>query len=223
MGRIQRVKRVNVLLPHIFQRNRLALGVVDQPVFVIFINPGAAAYLEWSRPQANGETISQNMMSHKPHAVRELRRVGGDVLSARILITFIDLEKVVTECIQMLRQPIGIGQGLPFVDGGVISSPAPPSNWNPTRNPCAMQLSNRRTISAKLSQVVRPNREHHSFRTHLFARLEGKTQFNPVAFQMLWFKSLCLAQVLLNLGGPSGIDLIRSSLGVGALAVGLQS
>src|SRR5580693_981511 len=97
MGRIQRVKRVNVLLPHIFQRNRLALGVVDEPIFVIFVNPGAAADLEWRRPQANRETILQNMMSHKPHAVRELRRVGSDELSASVLITFIDLEKVISE------------------------------------------------------------------------------------------------------------------------------
>src|ERR1019366_7227349 len=151
MRRIKGVKRVNTLLPHILQGNRLALGIVDQPIFVMFVNPRAAAYLERRRPQANGQAISQNMMSHKPHAVRELRRVGGDVLSASVLITFIDLEIVVTERIQMLRQPIGIRQRFAFVDSGIISGPAPPSNWNLTRNPCAMQSSNCGTISAKLS------------------------------------------------------------------------
>ena len=80
---IQRIERVNTLPPYILQGNRLALGIVDQPIFVMFVNPGAAAYLEWRRPQANREAVSQNMMGHKPHAIRELRRVGGDVLAAR--------------------------------------------------------------------------------------------------------------------------------------------
>ena len=98
----------------------------------MFVNPSAAAYLERRRPQANGEAISQNMVGHKPHAVRELRRVGGDVLAARVLIAFIDLEKVVTQRIQMLRQPIGIGQRFALVDRGIISGPAPPPHRNLT-------------------------------------------------------------------------------------------
>src|ERR1022692_4569547 len=98
----------------------------------MFINPRAAAHLERCRPQANGEAISQNAMGHNPHAVRELRRVGGEVLSASVLIAFIDLEKVVTERIQMLEQPTGIRQRFAFVDGGIIGGPAPPSNRNLT-------------------------------------------------------------------------------------------
>ena len=132
MRRIKRVKRVNTLPPHILERNRFAVGIVDQPILVMFVNPRPAAYLKRRRPQANGEAISQNVMSHKPHTVRELRRVGGNILSASVLIAFIDLEKVVTERIQMLRQPIGIGQRFALVDGGVIGGPAPPSNWNLT-------------------------------------------------------------------------------------------
>ena len=132
MRRIKRVERVNTLPPQILQRNRLAFGIVDQPLLVMFVNPGPAAYLERCRPQANGEAISQNVMSHKAHTVRELRRVGSDVLSASVLIAFIDLEKIVTERIQMLRQPIGIGQRFALVDSGIIGSPAPPSYWNLT-------------------------------------------------------------------------------------------
>src|SRR5437016_5703059 len=114
-------------------------------------------------------------MRHKAHPVRELRGVGGDVFSASVLVTFIDLEKIVTQRIQMLRQPIGIGQRFALVDGGIISGPAPPSNWNLTRNPCVMQPSNGGTISAKLLQVVIPYCKHHTFRAHLFARLQWKT------------------------------------------------
>src|SRR5580700_1115743 len=188
----------------------------------MFINPCAAAHLERCRPQANGEAISQNAMGHNPHAVRELRRVGGDVLSASVLITFIDLEKVVTERIQMLRQPIGIGQRFALVDGGVVSGPAPPSNWNHTRNPCAMQPSNGGTISAKLPQVVRSCCEHHSFRAHLFARIEWKTQFDPVAWQRLYVQRLCLTVILLNLSGPGRLDVVRCDLSSGTFAIGLQ-
>src|SRR5271165_6159380 len=111
---------------------------MDQPIFVMFVNPGAAAYLEWRRPQANGQAISQNMMSHKPHAVGELRRIGGNVLAARILIAFIHLEKVVAERIQMLRQPIGISERFALVDRGIISGPAPPSHRNLTGNTSVM-------------------------------------------------------------------------------------
>src|SRR5579883_140870 len=116
----------------------------------MFVNPSAAAHLEWRCPQAHGESVFQNMMGHKPHAVRELRRVGGDILAAGILIALINLEKVVTERVQMLRQPIGVGQRFALIDRGIVSSPTPPPHWDRARNTCMMEASNGRTISAKL-------------------------------------------------------------------------
>src|ERR1700735_3271965 len=141
----------------------------------MFINPRAAAHLERCRPQAKGEAISQNAMGHNPHAVRELRRVGGDVLSASVLIAFIDLEKVVTDRTQMLRQPIGIGTRFPLVDRRIKSGPAPPSHWNLTRNTCPMETPNRGAIGAKLPQIVQPCSKHHAFGVHLFACIKWKT------------------------------------------------
>src|ERR1039458_5159756 len=201
MCRIERIKRVRVLPPHIPQGNRLALGIVDQPILVMFVSPGAVRYLERRRPETNGQAISQNPMSDKAHAVRELRCVGGDVLSARILIAFIDLEIVVTERFQILRQPIGIRQGLALVDRGIISGPAPPSGWNLTRNAWAMQPPNCGTIGEKLPMVVRPSREHQSFRAQLFARIQWKTQFDPVAR-----RRICQIEILLNLRGSGRFD-----------------
>jgi hypothetical protein len=66
-------------------------------------------------------------MSSQVRAKSQVRRFGGYVLSASVLIAFINLEKVVTEGIQMLRQPIGIGQRFALVDRRIKSGPAPPS------------------------------------------------------------------------------------------------
>src|ERR1035437_6420706 len=151
----------------------------------MFVNPRAAAYLERCRPEANCQALSRNTMSDKPHAVWELRCVGGDVLSARVLIAFIDLEIAVPERFQMLRQKIGIRQRFAFVDRGIVSGPAPPADWNLARNTRAMQASNCGTIREKLPKVVRPSREHQSFRAQLFARIQWKTQFDPVALRRI--------------------------------------
>src|SRR5579863_1254758 len=146
MCRIQRVKRVKTLPPQILEGNWLARGIVDQPIFVTFVNPRAAAYLEWRRPQANNEAISQNTMSHNPHTVRELSCIGGSVLSASVLIAIVDLKIFVTERFQVLRQPIGSRQRLAFVDRAIVSGPTPPSHGNFTRNTSVMKTSNGGTV-----------------------------------------------------------------------------
>src|SRR5579864_2912360 len=106
MCRIKRIQGVKTLLPQILQGNRLALGIVDQPIFVMFVNPRAAADLERRCPKTDRQAISQNVMSDDLHAVRELGGVGGGVLSTSVLIAIIDLKIFVTERFQMLRQPV---------------------------------------------------------------------------------------------------------------------
>src|ERR1700685_906864 len=123
----------------------------------------------------------------------------------------------------MRGQPIGIGQHFALVDRGIISGPTPPSNRNLTRDTGAMQPSNRRTITAKLSQIVRASGEHHSFRAHLFARIEWKTQFDPVAFKRLCFERLGLTVIVLYLRGSARFDRIRCDFSVSTLALGFQS
>ena len=175
MGSIERVKRVDVLPPQVFQRYGLTLGIVDQPILVMFVDPGTAAYFEGRGPQAQSKTVSDNAMGHKPHAVGELVRVGGDELSAGVLVAVVNLEIVVAERIQMLRQPIRVSQRFALVDGCVISGPTPPSHGNLARYTGAMQTPNRRTVRQKLRMVVLSYGEHYSFGAKFFAWIQGET------------------------------------------------
>src|SRR5581483_1092481 len=85
-----------------------------------------------------------------------------------------------------------------------------------------MQQSNCGAISAKLPQVVRSCRKHYSFRAHLFARIQWKTEFDPVALQRLHFQRFCLAVILLNLSSPRSLHVIGSDLSFVAFTIGLQ-
>src|ERR1700756_3020380 len=97
MRRIQRVDHIRFLIPDLATRNRLALGLVDQPILVLLVDPRPARHLEGCGPYAEGQAISDDAVCDEPHAIRELCGIGCGVLSTGVLIALINLEILVAE------------------------------------------------------------------------------------------------------------------------------
>src|ERR1019366_3910568 len=87
---VQRIKTVGALVPDIADRNGLAFSVVNEPIFMVLVDPGSGGNLERRSPKAKGQAVRNDAVPYEAHAIRELHRVCHGELSARILIAFID-------------------------------------------------------------------------------------------------------------------------------------
>ena len=102
--------------------------VMQQPIFVVLINPRALGYFEGRRPHSKRQTVATHSICNVAHTAGEQTRIGRSVFAARVLISLVNLKILVAAFFEILSQPLRIGNRGPLVEPKIISRPTPPSN-----------------------------------------------------------------------------------------------
>ena len=105
VGGVERKDRVRRTPPHEPNLDGFALRIVHQPILVVLVDPGAGRHFKRRGPDAEGQPLLANLVSHVAHAVGELRGVGGRIFTARVLVSLINEEKLVPQILQVLGLP----------------------------------------------------------------------------------------------------------------------
>src|SRR5580704_3852480 len=121
-----------------------------QPIFMVLIYPGSFAHVKGCCPNSNLQAQSADAVSNVPHATGELGGIGRRIFTARIFVTQVDMKIIVAERLQVLGQPLSVGERSALGDLCVEGRPAPPSKHVVCAHATVMQLSNRRAIVIKL-------------------------------------------------------------------------
>lgn len=79
----------------------LSFGVVDQPILVVLVHPGAGRNLKWGSPNAKDQAIRSDMVSDNAHALGKLSGIRRFIFAAGVLVAFINLEEVIAESLQV--------------------------------------------------------------------------------------------------------------------------
>jgi len=122
VGRIQHIQRI-VVVGHITNMNQLARGVVQQPVLVVLINPGAVRDFERGGPDAKGEAIAPYLSANISQSARKQVDIGCCVLAARVLVSFVDLVVGIPALLQVLAKPLRCCNSGSLVEAKVIRGP----------------------------------------------------------------------------------------------------
>ena len=215
--RVEAVNHIRFLIPYRSTGNRLAFGVVDEPILMVFVDPRPTRYLEGGRPYAEDQAISDNSVAYESHAIREQCGIGCGVFSTRVLIALIHLEILVAEWLQMFGLPVRVCQGLAFIDGAVESRPAPPTDRSFKGDSGVVQASNCIAIRQQLTVVVQSGLEHQAFGFHLFSGFDRKTEFD-----LIHRRVALKIELLLNLRRSRGVSGERSNFRVASRARTLQ-
>src|SRR5271157_1536850 len=137
---------------------------------MVLINPGPLAHIKRSRPYSNLQSQSANATGKVPHATGKLRGIGRGILTASVSVTQVEMKVVITQVLQMLRQPLSIRERRALGDFRVEGRPAPPSKHVVRADATMMQLSNRGPVVLELRVVVFSRSKHHTLSCHRFAR-----------------------------------------------------
>src|SRR5208282_5973328 len=144
--------------------------VVQQPIFMVLVNPGPLGHFEGSRPNSHLQSQSANAVSKIPHAIGKLRGIGCRVFAARVSVTLVKMKIVVAKCLQVFSQPLSVRERSACGDLCVEGRPTPPSEHIVRANTTVTQLSNHGAIVLKLRVVAGSNSKHQAFRSYRFAR-----------------------------------------------------
>ena len=108
--------------------DRLSLGIVHQPIFVIGINRRALGDLEWRSPDPRGEAESTDLVFEFLHPMREFVGDRRSIVAARVLIAFVDMKEVESVISQVCGEELRVGESCAFRYTEVVSRPAPPAD-----------------------------------------------------------------------------------------------
>src|SRR5579864_6727552 len=114
------------------------------------------------------------------------------------------MEPIVTEILQVLRQPERVRKAVAFRDLHVEGGPTPPSEHVVFWNAAVVQLANGSAVILQLRMVVRAGCEHKRFSGEALAVVDGQAELDNI---FLW--SLAYTRFFVgghNLGGSGAID-----------------
>src|SRR5579863_9392711 len=103
------------------------MRVVQQPIFMVLVNPGPLGHFKGSRPNSHLQSQSANAVSKIPHATGKLRGIGRRVFAASVPVTHVKMKIVVAQILQILGQPLSVRERSSFGDLCVKGRPTPPS------------------------------------------------------------------------------------------------
>lgn len=87
-------------------------------------------------------------------AIGEQRSIRSGIFTARELIPLVHMEIGVSERLQILRKPFGIGKRCALIEAEVIRCPTPPADRCRRRDPGMMQIADQTAIGFKLMMVI---------------------------------------------------------------------
>src|SRR6516225_12468508 len=195
MGAVKNVKWIQASLASDdpASMNRLASGIMDQPVFVIFVEPGALGDLKRSGPDSRGQTQHANFALQNVHAAGKQASIGCYVLSARVLIALVDVEEVIAQILQILCQPMRVGYCRPLIEAEIESSPTPPARDGWSLHARMMQLADEPAIVFQLLVIVCAGADQKPFGRDIRVGRHGQAQLDLV-FSLRLFKGIFFGQ-----------------------------
>src|SRR5580700_5521529 len=121
---------------------------------MILIHPRSLRHLERRRPDTWNKAQTLRLVIHRGETVGKERRVRRAVFPARVLVTLVNVEDVITERFEMLRFPLGVRRSGSVIQSEVVCRPAPPTHQRRCRSSRMMNLPDERTISVELMVIV---------------------------------------------------------------------
>src|SRR5579863_2204956 len=137
--------------------------VVQQPIFMVLVNPGSLGHFKGSRPNSHLQSQPANTMSEIPHAAGKLRGIGRRVFAASVPVPHVKMKIVVAQIFQVLGQPLSVRERGALRDLCVKGCPTPPSKHIVWADAAVMQLSNRGAVVIELRMIVSSDSKHHTF------------------------------------------------------------
>src|ERR1700759_689981 len=87
-------------------------------------------------------------------AIGKKRSIRSGIFAAGKLVPLVHMEEGVTERLQILREPFGIGKRCALIEAEVIRCPTPPADRRRRRDPSMMQIADETAISFELIMVI---------------------------------------------------------------------
>ena len=94
----------------------LALRIMNEPLFVMLIDPRTLGYFKGASPDTEGQTEAINIEAEIVYPPGKLGGVWRRVLTAGILVPFVNQDGVIPQLLQMLGKPLRIGTSLAVRD-----------------------------------------------------------------------------------------------------------
>src|SRR5437868_3130687 len=145
---------------HIADMNWLIVRVVDQPVFMVLVDPGALGNFKGRSPHPQAQPKVRQLFAESLYAMWEMSGIGRHVFSARVVVTLVEMDVNVAIIFEMVGHPFSVRQRCTLIHAEIVGRPAPPTDEWWGNRPGTIQLVNSLTIQLKLMMVVVPRCDH---------------------------------------------------------------